>query len=292
MNERDWKLLKLLYEKKSITHAADALFMSQPALSIRLKNIESYFNTPIVIRTKKGIQFTAEGEYLAQKSYDMLNDLDTVKEHVQSMQETVSGTIRIGASNFVCKYLLPPLLRQFQDAYPGVDFQVYSGWSRNIMNLVAKNNVHMAFIRGDYHFSGERLLLFKDVMCVVNAGEIPSANLDQYPLIEYQNDPPNQLLINRWWIENYSTPPRIRMQVDRLDTCLEMVKYGLGYGFLPSSVLHIAPDLYHEPLRLKSGNLCERDTWLFYHKDAYELNQVKAFVSMIEKIELERFIAH
>lgn len=292
MNERDWELLKVLYEKKSITHAADALFMTQPAMSIRLKNIEAFFNTAIVIRTKKGIQFTAEGEYLAQKASTMLNELNSVKEHILNMQETVSGTIRIGASNFVSKYILPPLLRQFQDTYPGVEYQVYTGWSRDMLKLVVNNDVHMSFIRGDYHFPGERMLLFKDVMCIVNAKEISSAQLDQLPLIEYQNDPPNQLLINRWWIENYATPPRTRMFVDRLDTCLEMVKFGLGYGFLPSSVLHIAPELYHEPLILKSGKRCERDTWLFYHKEACELNLVKAFISTLAKLELDNFIAH
>jgi len=68
MNERDWELLRVLYEVKSITRAADRLFITQPALSIRLKNIESYFNTTLVIRNKKGIQFTSEGEFLAKKA--------------------------------------------------------------------------------------------------------------------------------------------------------------------------------------------------------------------------------
>ena len=53
MNERDWELLRVLYEVKSITRAADRLFITQPALSIRLKNIESYFNTTLVIRNEK-----------------------------------------------------------------------------------------------------------------------------------------------------------------------------------------------------------------------------------------------
>lgn len=64
MDEKDWLILKTLHEKKSITKTAETVFMSQPALSTRLQHIESRFNTVIVMRGKKGVQFTPEGEYL------------------------------------------------------------------------------------------------------------------------------------------------------------------------------------------------------------------------------------
>ncbi|UXN03798.1 MULTISPECIES: LysR family transcriptional regulator [unclassified Bartonella] len=286
MNERDWELLKVLYEIKSITRAADRLFMTQPALSIRLRNMESYFNTTLVIRNKRGIQFTAEGEYLAKKASFMLNEMTNVKEHILTMKGTISGTVRIGASHFMSKFILPPILQSFKKEYPEVRYQVFSGWSRDILQLVVSNNVHMGFVRGEYHFSGERLLLYKDVMCFANKDKVSASELDKLYLIDYQNDPLNQLLINRWWVENYSIPPRISMNVDRLDTCLEMVRNGLGYGFLPSTVMGMAPEIYHEPLTYKNGKYCERDTWLFYNKDACELSLVKAFIDKLSGMEI------
>lgn len=286
MNERDWELLRVLYEVKSITRAADRLFITQPALSIRLKNIEAYFNTTLVIRNKKGIQFTSEGEFLAKKASFMINEMTLVKEQIQTMKGTVSGTIRIGASNFMSKYVLPAILSDFKKEYPDVRYQLYSGWSRDILQMVINNDVHMGFIRGDYHFTGERLLLYRDVMCFANVTKVLPTELDRLNLIDYQNDPLNQLLINRWWLENYSTPPRISMNVDRLDTCLEMVRHGLGYGFLPSTVTKMAPELYSEPLVYKNGKRCERDTWLFYNKEACELSLVNAFISKISTLKL------
>lgn len=286
MNERDWELLKVLYETKSITRAADRLFLTQPALSIRLKNIEANFDTTLVIRNKRGIQFTSEGEYLAKKASSMINEMTLVKEHLQTMKGTISGTIRIGASHFMSKYTLPSILTDFKKEHPDVKYRLYSGWSRDVLQLVLNNDVHMGFIRGDYHFPGERLLLYKDVMCFANLKKVALTELDKLYLVDYQNDPLNQLLINRWWVENYSIPPRINMNVDRLDTCLEMVRHGLGYGFLPSTVMAMAPELYNEPLVYKNGKRCERDTWLFYNKEACELSLVNAFISKVSSLKL------
>ena len=61
MDEKDWLILKTLYEQSSITKTAATLFISQPALSNRLQQIEDRFGTQIVVRTKKGVQFTPEG---------------------------------------------------------------------------------------------------------------------------------------------------------------------------------------------------------------------------------------
>ena len=78
------------------------------------------------------------------------------------MRDQPIGTLRIGASNFSTKYLLPELLRRFEIQYPGIEFKVTTGWSRDIVNLVNNNDVHIGFIRGDYSWSGEKLLLFEE----------------------------------------------------------------------------------------------------------------------------------
>jgi len=100
MEDRDWLILQELYRTKNITKASQKLYMSQPALTARLQNIETEFDVKVVIRSTKGIKFTQQGEYLAHKADEMLQQLHTIKDQVQSMKDEVGGTIDIGASNY------------------------------------------------------------------------------------------------------------------------------------------------------------------------------------------------
>ena len=67
MKNIDWMILKMLYEKRSMTKAAEALYMTQPALTKRIKAIENEWDVEVVKRSSKGVIFTDEGRYLVKK---------------------------------------------------------------------------------------------------------------------------------------------------------------------------------------------------------------------------------
>ena len=101
MDQKDWKILKLLHEEKNITKTSERLFVSQPSLSYRLKNIEKEMGTRIIFKTKTGVEFTSEGEFLVQYAIKMLHELQVVKDNINNMSEEISGTLKIGVSS--CK---------------------------------------------------------------------------------------------------------------------------------------------------------------------------------------------
>ena len=82
MEDRDWLILQILHEQKNITRTAQALFISQPALTARLRQIEEEFGTEIVFRTTKGVHFSPKGEYLAKESSNILRNLQNIKDTV------------------------------------------------------------------------------------------------------------------------------------------------------------------------------------------------------------------
>lgn len=289
MDERDWLILKTLFEKKSITKTAAALFISQPALSNRLQHIEARFGTIIVVRSKNGVQFTPEGEYLVKNAYEMLKHMQLLEENIQNMQEHPTGTLRIGASMFFTKYLLPELLRRFKIHFPGVEFKVTTAWSRDIVNFVYNNDVHFGFIRGEYSFSGERKLLFNEKMYISSQQPLSYTDLPHMPRIDYRNDYTIQVLLDKWWNENFSVPPKIGMEVDRVDTCKEMVAKGLGYGFLPQIILANAKDIFTREMVYRSGKPLIRETWMFYNKESMELKLAKAFYDFILDVDFNTF---
>jgi DNA-binding transcriptional LysR family regulator len=285
MDEQDWLLIKTLFEKKSITKAASALFVSQPALSSRLQQIEARFGAKIVVRSKKGVQFTPEGEYLVAGARDILKKMQVVEENIQNMCDQATGTLRIGASNFATKYLLPELLRRFKEMHPRIEFKVTTGWSKDIVNLVYNNDVHIGFVRGEYSWPGEQELLFEEKMYVSHKQNIALMDLPHLPRISYRNDYSIQLLLDKWWNEKFLAPPRIGMEVDKVDTCKEMVSKGLGYGFLPGMILKHHDELHNIEMRYRNGKPMLRRTWLFYHKETMELNLVRAFNDFIQRVD-------
>ena len=291
MDEKDWLILKTLYEQSSITKTAATLFISQPALSNRLQQIEDRFGTQIVVRTKKGVQFTPEGEYLAKGSYDILKRIRTLEEHIRNMSDRPTGVLRIGASSFFTKYILPELLSRFQSQYPAIEFKVITGWSKDIVNLVYNNDIHLGFIRGDYEWPGERLLLFEEKMYVCSKNPLQLLELPHIPRIDYRNDYSNQVLLDKWWNENYATSPYIGMEVDRVDTCKEMVLKGLGYAFLPEAILDKRQQLCIREMIFKSHKPLIRKTWMFYQKETWDLSIVKIFHDFVKSTDFSEIVS-
>lgn len=283
MDDRDWQIIHTLYQEKSITKAGQALYISQPTLTKRIKQIETEFGVKIVNRGIKGVQFTAEGEYLAKKAEELLNIFQATREDIDNFNHYVVGTLRLGVSNFISKYKLPGWLTTFEKQYPDVDFQVETGYSRQIYQMAYNHDIHIGFIRGEYNWPENKELLFEESLCIASIKPIDLEELPSLPKIDYQTDSLYKHLTDNWWAERFSQPPFVRITVDRGDTCKEMVLKGLGYAIMPSLFLEDSPHIHQIPLKTKEGTPITQKTWMVYHKSAEELNVVKAFIDFIKE---------
>jgi DNA-binding transcriptional LysR family regulator len=290
MDDRDWLILKILYEKKNITKTAQSLYMSQPALTKRIQYIENEFQVMMVERGTRGVQFTPQGEYIAKCADDMLNRIREIKETALNMDKEVVGTLRIGVSNFISKHKLPRLLRLFRERFPRVDFKVTTGWSREVFHLLYNQEVHIGIVRGDYQWAESKLLLFEENICVTSKEEIHLSDLPFLPRIEYETDTLLKPIMDNWWSGTFSRPPFIGMEVDKGDTCREMVMNGLGYGILPSVLVENDQELYRINLTDSQGNPLIRKTWMFYHEKSLQIKLVQAFVEFVEKVDFKHDI--
>jgi len=168
MDERDWLILRALYEHKNITKAAQELYMSQPALTNRLKDIEEKFKVKIAMRGRRGVHFTPQGEYLANYADQIILNLRRIKENVLNFDKNIGGTLRIGTSRLAAKYQLPKILRLFRNEYPEVDFKVIATWSRNIPNYLKSEEVHIGIFRGEQYWPDEKHLLSEEKICIAS----------------------------------------------------------------------------------------------------------------------------
>jgi DNA-binding transcriptional LysR family regulator len=290
MENRDWEILKILYIEKNITKTAELLYMSQPALTKRLQHIENEFGVEIVSRGRRGVYFTPKGEYLAKCADEMINKLRIITDNLSNIDDDMVGTLRIGSSYFFARYKLPEILSLFKNKYPKVEFKVTTRWSSEIFNLAYNQNLHVAFIRGGYNWQDQKHLLLEESLCLVSANKIDIKDLPKLQRIDYQADVKLKELINNWWWDNYFEPPLIGIEVDKTDTCKEMVIKGLGYALLPSLVVKDAKDLYKISILSKDGEPIKRETWMFYSKDFLELKLVKTFVDFVKSLDLNESV--
>ena len=284
MDYRDWEIIKALYDQKNITKTAQSFFLTQPALTSRLKLIERELGiTLIAARSKRGIHFTPQGEYLAAAADEALSLYREIKENMFNLNSEVRGTLRIGATNFFTKYKLPLILKRFKQQYPLVEFKVRTGWSNEITKDLYNKDIHIGFVRGDYSWNDQKHLLFEETLCIASMDKL---ELDQLPFqrrIQYKSEHFLKLLIENWWVENYSVPPLTSIEVNRIDTCKEMVLNGIGYGIMPSMILEGEEGLHKIILKDKQGEAILRRTWMYSYKESMELKVVKAFVEFIER---------
>lgn len=282
MDDWDWVILDSLYEKKNITKAAEKLYISQPTLTTRLRQMEDRFGVQIVIRGKRGVHFTPEGEYLVKYAQKMLKELNLLEGILQTLRNEVSGSLKIGASNFFTRYKLPNLLKGFRELYPNVEFKVLTNLSGKIVDLVYEHQVDIAFVRGDYEWSDQKKLLFTENMYIVSACEFDMANLPVLPRIDYISNKLVRQQLENWWKQNFLNPPYIGMEVDRVDSCKEMVTKELGYAFLPGAVLDADDGLYKVQMKTKEGETLSRSTWMFYHEESLQIALIKTFIDYVK----------
>ncbi|HZG73133.1 MAG TPA: LysR family transcriptional regulator [Chondromyces sp.] len=282
MDERDWMLLQTLYKEKNITKTAEQLYISQPALTNRIHQLEKKLSLKIVNRGRRGVQFTPQGEYLAKSATEMLLAIQRIKEKARNFEDNITGTLRLAVSNFFTDYMIPNLLKQFKEQYPNIEFKVTTGFSSDIAHLIYSQDVHIGIVKGDYAWKEQKHLLLEETLCVASKEKIDIHDLPDLPRIDYHTDPVLKHSIDNWWHEHFSQRPLVSIEVDKVDTCKKMVLNGLGYAILPSMILHDTNDIYKTIIKTADGEPIIRKTWMLYHEDSLDLNIVKAFVDFVK----------
>lgn len=283
VNLFDWLILKILAEEKKITKAAERLFISQPALTRRLKNLETQFKTSLVIRTPNGIIFTPQGEELLTYAEKTLLEIKQLSEQIQSMETKVKGTLFLGVSSVFAHYELPQLLKSFLEIYPEVEVSLKTGHSLKVNSMLQKDEISLGILRGDYSWEEEKVLLNEEPICLVSSKPIELKNLPKSPRIIANSSVQNQA--EEWWHQFFSVSPAVTMEVDSIDTCRQMVLHGLGWAILPAIGLkqYNHNDLHIRRLYFKDGTPLVRRTWLMYRSSHLNLPTICAFIEHMKK---------
>lgn len=287
MDDKDWRILKVIEEEKNITKAAARLYISQPALTYRLRSMEEEIGTPIVSRIPSGVVFTPQGERLVAFAVEMTQRFEALKENIISMSSKVQGTLRMGSSAVFANYRLPKIMKGFLGIHPEVEFSLKTGLSSQVLRLLERQEIILAFVRGEHHWSGDKLLLSEEPVCLASVENFELKELVHKPHIRYSTDTTLQKEIEDWWRQHFKTPPCTTMEVSTMDTARQLMLHGLGWTILPSIGLPKDESLVTTPLFWRDGRPMTRKTWLLCADGALELLTARTFVDYLKSSSQE-----
>ncbi len=211
----------------------------------------------------------------------MTQELRRTRESIFTMEGQIKGTIRIGSSDAVAKYLLPDILSTFLAHHPSVDVKLVTGFTSKIANLLSHGEIHIALLRENIGPNAYQHLLSTENLYLVSNSPVELTDLPSLARINYITNPSLQMLINQWWSTHFQVPPTISMEVDSAETCKELVRAGLGYAILTGLLLASEPDLHCRPLYDHNHQPLRRETWIYSTNEALSYLSVRTFIEFL-----------
>ena len=281
MDEKDFEILSTLNETRNITRAAEQLYITQSALSKRIKAIEKELGIEMLIRSRQGIRFTPAGEAVLTHSTCAAREMELMRRHIDTMNEEICGTLNTGISINFALYKLPDILADYHKKYPKVNLQITTGQSRHLYRQMLDGSLDIAVLRGEYPWDGIQFLLSQENICLVYNQEYEGTPLSDYLYISHKTDISQSAMMTRWMHEQNLNPRTNGVCVDSITACTEMVKRGIGWGLLPE----IALENFHgckKPCTFIDGEPFIRRTYILCQREAVELPQVNAFMEILK----------
>lgn len=286
MDDTDWLILKTLNETGSLTKASASLFISQPALTYRLHCIEKEYHTKIFERRSKGVLLTPQGEHFVRYAEHMLVELEKLKTVLQTNEQPLEGTLRLGISTIFAKLKFAPILKQYKKQFPLVKISLKTGSSVLLLPELLKNNeIDLAILRHDFFdWPDEQYTILKEPWCLVSSRPLDLSELPGLPWIVYESATVTKAYTTfcLWWEKTFQTSPSVPIWVNTIEATIQLISSDLGWGIIPKIFLSKTQHLYSTPIYIDGKPLLHK-TIMAYKKENAAQAPVNAFIDLVKK---------
>lgn len=148
MNLVQLEYLVALHHEKHFTRAAERCFVTQPTLSMQIKNLEHELGVTLFDRSINPIETTEIGKIMVAEAEMVLHKLAQMRERCQHSRQQPEGVLRLGIIPTLAPYLLPRFLPKFLTKYPGVQLEVQESPTKTILLMLAQNQLDVALLAG------------------------------------------------------------------------------------------------------------------------------------------------
>lgn len=186
------KVFSCVARNLSFTKASQELYISQPAITKHIHELETVYNTRLFERLGNKIQLTDSGKLLLEHCDKILDDYGKLEYEMNLLKNRFVGELRVGASTTISQYVLPPLLASFVDRFPDITLNLTSGNSTTIEKELQGHSIDIAIVEGNIKQPALKYTNFMDDELVLitkvggkwkNLEEISVDKLKDIPLV-------------------------------------------------------------------------------------------------------------
>lgn len=172
MNLRNIKIFLTVAEAKSMSKAARLLYMSQPAVSQSISELEQEYGCKLFIRNHKNLEFTYAGLVFSEYAEKLISLTDDLKSKMLEIADSKSGHLNIGASTTIGIYIMPEIMAEFKKIYPQINLSLIINNSDVIEQMVLDYKLDVGFVEGEnYAPELECKPFLDDSLCLICSNE-------------------------------------------------------------------------------------------------------------------------
>ncbi|MBP1990456.1 LysR family transcriptional regulator [Paenibacillus eucommiae] len=225
--------------------AAEALYLTQPSITARIRSLEHEVGTTLFNREGKKVHLTESGKKLVPYAEKILN-LQQEATYKLKQNLFVPDQIRIGCSNSISNYVIPEVLPELRRAFPKMKINIISNHSEEIINKILNRDVDFGVIRSTHHQKLESKMITSSAIGLYAHPEHPLISKNrsvtvqeifEYDLIFYDHNSVEWLFVTRLF-EPLPSGPNVIVEVDSMETSKRLVAKGMGICFLPELSVH------------------------------------------------------
>jgi len=273
---------------KSFSSTAERLFVTQPLISMKVKQLETAYNMKLIERSHRKIQLTNAGEILFAYEDKIFNIVKEADNHMEDMKGIKVGNLKISAGLTLGTYYLPPLLAAFKKKYPDIEIHMKVKNKQEVIDDIL-------LLRDDLGFSGymephEKLVitpLWEEELVLIVSSFHEFAKLKKIPLCKLNGQPfilrekgsgTRELIEDKFNKGHVST--KVVMELESHEAIKRAVEVGLGISIIPECAI----TKEEKKGRFKFVRLTKEKIFLkyymIYHKDKYLSTIIQTFIKM------------
>ena len=242
MSISKYETLAKVCELGSLTKAAEALEITQSAVSHTINSLEEQFGFAILTRSRAGVKLTDNGQRIMPSVRGMLNYYEQLNQTVSAIRGLDFGTVRIGAFTSVAVHWLPGVIKEFQRDYPNVDIKLLNGDYHDVEKWLTEGSVDLGFVNLPTKLNCECIALMEDRLLAILPPDHKFASYPKFPLVECETEAFITLLETSNHDANKALSaagikPNIKFSTKDDYAIIAMVEQGLGISIMPELLL-------------------------------------------------------
>ncbi len=236
------EIFNAIAEHSSFKKASEILHISQPALSIQIKKLESQTSLKLFYKTGNRIYLSESGLMLYGYTKRVFSILEEMENNISDLSTNISGIINLGGSNTPGIYILPTVIGEMKKLYPSVTINLHIANTSEITTLVENGTLDIAVNGGNCAYSKMIYTekLFSDRLAIIASPENRLCKMDKVSVSELSNESfilhekTSQLYsCYKYFIEKYKLPKNIGMFLGSIDAIKHAVNANLGISIIP-----------------------------------------------------------